>query len=117
MPPSYYGVFKDNDSSGRMMALVNYNNDVADDWEWSGQGRFPVDTTNDAYKLGVNYMILTGADSTKKKPRGFAPAGTPTASLAPFDSGSGRPELRRGAGAPDAPLRSAGSLACRSLVS
>jgi hypothetical protein len=55
--PIYYGVFKDNDRNGRMMALINYNNDVAEYWEWSGQGRFPVDTTNDAYKLGVNYMI------------------------------------------------------------
>jgi hypothetical protein len=38
-------------------ALATYNNDVAEYWEWSGQGRFPVDTTNDAYKLGVNYII------------------------------------------------------------
>ena len=26
-------------------------------WEWSGQGLFPFDASNDAYKLGVNYLI------------------------------------------------------------
>jgi hypothetical protein len=55
--PEYFGVFENNDPNGRMMALVNYNNDVAEYWEYSGTGRFAVDTTNDAYKLGVNYMI------------------------------------------------------------
>ena len=25
--------------------------------EWSGQGLFPFDASNEAYKLGVNYMI------------------------------------------------------------
>ena len=39
------------------MALVNFNSDVAEYWEWSGSGRLPVDTTNDAYKLGVNYIL------------------------------------------------------------
>ena len=55
--PAYFGVFENNDPAGRMMALVNYNSDIAEYWEWSGQGLFPVDTTNDAYKLGINYMI------------------------------------------------------------
>jgi hypothetical protein len=55
--PAYFGVFEGNDPKGRMMALVNFNSDVAEYWEWSGSGRLPVDTTNDAYKLGVNYML------------------------------------------------------------
>jgi hypothetical protein len=55
--PVYYGVFENNDPEGRMLALVNYNNDLAEYWEWSGEGLFPVDTTNEAYKLGVNYII------------------------------------------------------------
>jgi len=57
--PVYYAVFEDNDPAKRMMALVNYNNDVAEYWEWSGTGLFPVDTTNDAYKLGVNYLVYS----------------------------------------------------------
>ncbi len=55
--PEYYGVFENNDPRGRMMALANYNSDIAEYWEWSGEGLFPVDTTNEAYKLGVNYFI------------------------------------------------------------
>ena len=55
--PSYWGIFEDNDPAGRMMAIVNYNNDIAEYWEWSGEGFFSVDFTNDAYKLGVNYIV------------------------------------------------------------
>ena len=55
--PAFIGVFEDNDPEKRMMALVCYNSDVAEYWEWSASGMFPVDTTNDAYKLGINYMI------------------------------------------------------------
>ena len=56
--PSYWGIFEDNDPTKRMMAIVNYNNDVAEYWEWSDTGGFfPVDFTNDAYKLGVNYIV------------------------------------------------------------
>ena len=56
--PSYWGIFEDNDPAKRMMAIVNYNNDVAEYWEWSDNGGFfPVDFTNDAYKLGVNYIV------------------------------------------------------------
>lgn len=55
--PAFYGVFEDNDPNGRMMALAFHNSDVAEYWEWSGRGYFPVDTTNDAYKVGVNFMM------------------------------------------------------------
>jgi hypothetical protein len=55
--PSYYGIFEDNDPSKRLMVVANYDNDVPEYWEWSGQGLFPFDASNEAYKLGVNYMI------------------------------------------------------------
>ena len=55
--PSYYGVFEDNDPSKRLMVVANYNNDVPEYWEWSGEGLYPVDASNEAYKLGVNYVI------------------------------------------------------------
>ena len=55
--PGFYGVHLDNDPAKRLMAIVNHNSDIAEYWEWSGTGMLPVDTTNDAYKLGVNYMI------------------------------------------------------------
>ena len=57
IPPRYYGVFEDNDPSKRLMVVANFDNDVPEYWEWSGQGLFPFDASNEAYKLGVNYMI------------------------------------------------------------
>ena len=55
--PSYYGIFEDNDPSKRLVVVANFDNDVPEYWEWSGQGVFPFDTSNEAYKLGVNYVI------------------------------------------------------------
>ena len=55
--PSYWGLFENNDPSKRLMAVANFDNDIPEYWEWSGQGLYPFDNTNDAYKLGVNYMI------------------------------------------------------------
>ena len=55
--PSYLGLFEDNDPTKRLMAVANFDNDVPEYWEWSGQGLFPFANTNDAYKLGVNYLV------------------------------------------------------------
>ena len=55
--PSYFGLFEDNDPTKRMMIIANWNNDIAEYWEWSDMGYFPVDFTNEAYKLGVNYIV------------------------------------------------------------
>ena len=55
--PGYYAVHEGNDRTKRIMALVNHNADIAEYWEWSDRGRFAINMTNDAYKLGVNYFI------------------------------------------------------------
>ena len=55
--PSYYGIFEDNDPSKRLIVVANYDNDVPEYWEWSGEGLYPFDASNEAYKLGVNYVI------------------------------------------------------------
>jgi len=55
--PVFKGVFEDNDRRKRLMAIINYNTDVSQYWEWSGRGLRPFDQTNEAYKLGVNYLI------------------------------------------------------------
>ncbi len=55
--PVYYGVFENNDPTGRLMVIVNYNNDIGDYWEWSDAGYIPIELSNEAYKLGVNYII------------------------------------------------------------
>jgi hypothetical protein len=55
--PVFRGLFEDNDPRKRLQILVNYNTDVSQFWEWSGTGLRPIDDTNEAYKLGVNYMV------------------------------------------------------------
>jgi len=55
--PNYYGIYEDNDPSKRLMVVANFDNDVPEYWEWSGEGIYPFDASNEAYKLGVNYLI------------------------------------------------------------
>ena len=55
--PGYRAIFENNDPSGRMIALANWNNDLAEYWEWSAEGLYNPDPTNDAYRLGVNYIV------------------------------------------------------------
>jgi hypothetical protein len=59
MVPDYKALFENNDPSGRMLALANHNNDLAEYWEWSDTGLFAIDPTNEAYKIGVNYVIYS----------------------------------------------------------
>jgi Domain of unknown function (DUF4159) len=55
--PVFRGVYEDNDPAKRLQMIVNYNTDISQYWEWSGTGLRPIDDTNEAYKLGVNYLI------------------------------------------------------------
>ena len=55
--PIYRGIYEDNDPAKRLMAIINYNTDISEFWEFSGTGLRPIDESNDAYKLGVNYII------------------------------------------------------------
>jgi len=52
----FYAVFKDNDPAKRVMVVINFNQDIGDFWQFSDRG-FNVVPTNEAYKLGVNYLI------------------------------------------------------------
>jgi hypothetical protein len=53
----FLGIHEDNDPSKRLMVIINYNNDIGDYMEHSGQGWWPVNTSNDAYKLAINYLV------------------------------------------------------------
>jgi len=57
VPSIFYGIFEDNDPTKRMMVIVNYNNDIGESWEFNAQGFIPIDLTNKAYKLGINYIV------------------------------------------------------------
>ena len=55
--PSFLGLFEGNDPNKRLMAIINYNTDIANYWEFSGRGIYIVDESNEAFKLGVNYVM------------------------------------------------------------
>jgi hypothetical protein len=54
---SFFGIFEDNDPKKRLMVIANYDNDVGESWEYSDTGFIPIDLTNEAYKLGINYIV------------------------------------------------------------
>ena len=55
--PVFRALFEDNDPRKRMLAMINFNTDVSNFWEFSALGFRPVPDSNEAYKLGVNYVI------------------------------------------------------------
>jgi len=55
--PMYLGIFEDDKVDGRLMVMINFNNDIGDYWEYSDVGWYPIDLSNDAFKLGVNYIM------------------------------------------------------------
>lgn len=57
-PPRYLGIFEDNDPErGRLMVMINWNQDFQEYWEYSDLGYYPIDLSNEAYKFGVNYQV------------------------------------------------------------
>ena len=57
-PPAIFrAIYEDNDPSKRILVMINYNTDISEFWEWSDIGLKPIDESNEAYKLGVNYVI------------------------------------------------------------
>lgn len=54
LKPKFYGLA---DDAGRLMMVVNANNDISDHWQWSSDPFRPIEATNEAYKFGVNYSI------------------------------------------------------------
>jgi len=57
-PPAIFrAVYENNDPARRIMMMINYNTDISEFWEWSDTGFKPIDESNEAYKLGVNYII------------------------------------------------------------
>ena len=39
------------------MIMANLNNDISEYWEWSDTGFLPIELSNEASKLGVNYIV------------------------------------------------------------
>lgn len=45
------------DDDGRVMVLVNWNSDIGDGWEHTYHPAYPTRYANQAYRLGINYLI------------------------------------------------------------
>lgn len=54
---AFYGYFENNDPKKRLIVLACYGQDIGESWQWSGMGFVPVDVSNEAFKLGVNFFI------------------------------------------------------------
>jgi hypothetical protein len=55
--PIFRAIYENNDPKKRLLAIINFNTDVSDFWEFSNEGRYLVSDDNEAYKLGVNYLV------------------------------------------------------------
>jgi hypothetical protein len=55
--PEYYGLFENNDPTKRMLVMVNFMNDISQYWEFQQNTINWAQNANDAYKLGVNYIV------------------------------------------------------------
>ena len=55
--PIFRGIYEDNDPKKRLLAIINYNTDISEYWEYSASGFYPVSDTNQAYQIGVNWII------------------------------------------------------------
>lgn len=53
----YYGIYENNDPTARLMVVISFNNDIGDYMEWSGDGYYPVNLSNDAYKFATNFIV------------------------------------------------------------
>jgi len=53
-PTTVHGVF---DDDGRMMMAVNHNTDLGDGWEHTFDQFYPTRYCNEAYKIGINFIV------------------------------------------------------------
>ena len=52
----YAGIY---DDKGRIMVMINFNQDLGDAWEWADLAAYPLRYTSQAYQLGSNYIIYS----------------------------------------------------------
>lgn len=53
---TYFGLFDDN---GHLAILAGHNNDLANFWDWYGDGRMPLKPATDAFRLGANAVVYS----------------------------------------------------------
>lgn len=53
---TYFGLYDDN---GRLAIMAGHNNDLANFWDWYGDGSMPLKPSTDAFRLGTNAVIYS----------------------------------------------------------
>lgn len=53
---TYYGLFT---SDGALAVMAGLNNDLANFWDWYGDGSMPLKPSTDAFRLGTNAVIYS----------------------------------------------------------
>lgn len=53
---TYFGLF---DAGGNLAILAGHNNDLANFWDWYGDGSMPLRPSTDAFRLGTNAVIYS----------------------------------------------------------
>ena len=53
--PAFYGYY---DNDGKLLMIINHNNDVGDFWEWIDQPRYPLQPSTEALRFGINYFVF-----------------------------------------------------------
>jgi hypothetical protein len=56
-PPTYWGIYENNDPKKRLLFIANVDNDIGESWQYSATGFVPIASANETYKLGINYVI------------------------------------------------------------
>ena len=57
MQAEWYGAYEDNDPTKRLVAIAGFNADLGELMEFSDEAYVPIDLSNEAYKIMVNYLI------------------------------------------------------------
>ena len=53
-PVEFLGI---EDDHGRLVMIINYNNDLSEFWEWLDRGELPIRDAATSLKFGVNYLM------------------------------------------------------------
>ena len=53
---TYFGLF---DADGNLAMLAGHNNDLANFWDWYGDGSMPLKPSTDAFRLGANAVLYS----------------------------------------------------------
>lgn len=52
--PGYYGLLN---KDGGLALIALWNNDLANFWDWIDDGRYPLEPSTEAFRMGINFVV------------------------------------------------------------